>query len=390
MFKESLKMSWNNIIQNKMRSFLTILGVLIGVTAIIGLISIVQGVTTNIIGEVMSMGANKVTIQIKGTPLKQGLTTNDLEYITEIDNISGIVPSIQGVSSIVYDKNVIENITIQGRNDIYFINNSELIQTGRKINMLDVENQTRVCLIGRELVEEYFFGMDPINQTIKINGITHTIIGTLQSSGNFDSASNNRAVIIPYSTAMELLGTGYISSLDVYIADEDLSEVTTEEIQGVLDSAFNYNDDGFSIINMQTILDTVETMTSTMSMLLAGIAAISLVVGGIGIMNMMLVTVTERTREIGLRKALGATPKTIQMQFVLESLFLSIFGGILGLIGGIGVSILGCMLIGVDFVLVGYSIPLAIGFSAIIGLVFGFAPAKKASELNPIDSLRGV
>ncbi len=389
-FKESIVMSWKNIIQNKMRSFLTILGVMIGVTSIIALISIVQGVTTNITSEVVSMGGNKITVQIQGTPLKLGLTVQDITEIEKIENLSGISPSIQGISSIVYNGNIMEEVIIQGKNNVHFENTDTLLEEGRNINILDVQQKTRVCLVGEDIIKELFWGIQPIGQEIQINGITYTIVGTLQSSDGFSGNSNNNTVIIPYSTAMSLLSTGYISSLDMYIQNADLSDNTTSEVEARLSSAFNGDEDGYSVINMQTILDTVETMTGTMSMMLSGIAAIALIVGGIGIMNMMLVTVTERTREIGLRKAIGATPGIIQIQFVLESLFLSLIGGVLGLFGGIFISFIGCIIIGVEFQLVNYSIPLAIGFSAIIGLVFGFVPAKKASELNPIDALRGV
>lgn len=390
MLRESIKMSWQNIMHNKMRSFLTVLGVMIGVTAIIALISIVQGVTNDITSQVIDMGANKITVQVIGTPLKQGLTQNDIEELEEINNIKGVSPTVTGKTNIVYNGNVMENVTVKGNNEVYFANTNDLMQSGREINSIDVESKNRVCLIGTDVVDELFPAENPVDKTITVNGISYTVIGTLQFSGKFAASSNNNSVIIPYTTAMSLLGKGYISSVDMYIQDENLSDDTTSDIEAVLNSAFNYNEDGYIVTNMQFILDTVVKMTGTMSLLLAGIAAISLVVGGIGIMNMMLVTVTERTTEIGLRKALGAKPTVIQAQFILEALFLSLFGGILGLIGGIVISFIGCSLIGVDFILVSYSIPLAIGFSAVIGLVFGYTPARKASQLNPIDALRSV
>ncbi len=390
MFKESMKMSWENINGNKSRSFLTVLGVLIGVAAIIALISIVQGVTGSITSQVMDMGANKVSVQIMGTPLKRGLTGIDLEAVKEIDNIKGVSPSVSGMTSIVYNGKVMDGISVQGRNEVHFANTSDLLETGRGINIMDAQNKSLVCLVGNDIVKELFPLESPINKEILINGITYTIIGSLQSGGGFSLSSNDSSVIIPYTTAMGLLGTGYITSLDIYLADESLSDSTTTEIESALNTAFNYNENGFRVTNMQNILDTVETMTGTMGMLLAGIASIALIVGGIGIMNMMLVTVTERTTEIGLRKALGAEPKAIQTQFVLEALFLSLFGGVLGLLCGIGISFLACLAIGIDFIVVGYSVPLALGFSGIVGLVFGYAPARKASRLNPIDALRSA
>jgi putative ABC transport system permease protein len=390
MFKESIKMSWSNIIHNKMRSFLTVLGVLIGVAAIIALISIVQGVTGSITNQVMSMGANTITVSAMGTPLKQGLSQNDVNQIAAINNVKGVSPSISGKTSIAYQGNVMENITIQGKNQVYFANTENLLDSGRAINILDCTSKNRVCLIGQNIVTEYFKTESAIDKEIIINGISYTIIGTLQKSSGFSMNSNDDAVIIPYTTAMGLLGTGYINSVNVYMKNGDLSDETTTEIKQVLNTAFNYDSDGYSVSNMQNILDTVASMTSMMTALLAGIASIALVVGGIGIMNMMLVSVTERTAEIGLRKALGAEPKTIQWQFLLEALFLSVFGGVLGLIAGIGIAYLACQLIGAGFSIASYSVALAIGFSAAIGLLFGYTPARRASQLNPIDALRSV
>ncbi len=391
MFKESMKMSWKNILQNKMRSFLTVLGVLIGVTAIIALTSIVQAVTDSITSDVTSLGGDQIMVQVPGSIYKQGITQNELNQIEALDNVSGVSPSISSTTSIVYDNLVVENVTVQGQNSVYFERTDDAVSYGREINILDEQYETQVCLISENLVEELFYGANPIDEIITINGIRHTIIGVLTDSDDeFSSSSTDSTVIIPYTTAMALLGNGYITSFNVYVEDETLSTETAELISSELDSIFGNVENSYVVINMQDILDIVDTMTSTMGMLLAGIAAISLVVGGIGIMNMMLVTVTERKKEIGLRKALGATPRTIQLQFVLEALFLSVFGGILGLIGGVAVSLIACTIIGVDFTLALYYIPLAIIFSAFIGLIFGYTPAKKASELNPIDALKGI
>lgn len=390
MIWESLKMSWSNIIHNKMRSFLTVLGVLIGVAAIIALISIVEGVTKSLTSQVMDMGANKITVQAMGTPLKRGLSQTDVDAIATLENIKGVSPSISGKTSIVYDKNVMTDVAVQGKNQVYFNNTTDLLGTGRAINILDCESKNRVCLIGQNIADQLYPLISPIDKEITINGITYTIVGTLKKSSGFSMNSNDDVIIIPYTTAMGLMGVSNINMVDVYMQDGNLSDATTSEIEGVLNTAFNYNKDGYAVVNMQYILDTIETMTSTMSALLAGIASIALIVGGIGIMNMMLVSVTERTAEIGLRKALGAQPKTIQYQFLLEALFLSLFGGVLGLIIGFAIAYIACALIGTSCVIFGSSIALALGFSAVIGLVFGYVPARRASLLNPIDALRST
>jgi putative ABC transport system permease protein len=389
-FKESIIMSWQNIIHNKMRSFLTILGIVIGVASIIALITIVQGVTESVTSTVSNMGANKIMVQVKGTPLKQGLSDSDVKAMAAIDNIKGVSPTVSGKSNIVYDRTVLEDIMVQGKNQVYFANTEDLIETGRAINIIDTDSKNRVCLIGQNIEDKFFVGENPIDKEIVISGVTYTIIGTLQKSDGYSMSSNDDAVIIPYTTAMSLMGVKNISSVDVYMVDEYLSETTTADIEIVLNTAFNYNDEGFSVSNMKSIIDRVSQMTGMMTLMLVGIASISLVVGGIGIMNMMLVSVTERTTEIGLRKALGAEPKRIQQQFLLEAIFLSLLGGIVGLLFGVIIAYLGCLALGCSFILGVSTTILAIGFSVAIGVIFGLAPARKASKLNPIDALRSV
>lgn len=390
MIKESLKMALENIVSNKMRSFLTMLGIIIGVASIIALITIVSGATATVTNEVSSMGANKVTVQIQGTPLKRGLTQGDVENLSEIPNISGISPTISGNTTVANNGISMEDISLQGKNDVYFKNTEDVISSGRTINTIDIESKNRVSLIGVDIVNKLFYGENPIGQEIKIGGISYTVIGVLKESSRFASADQNNSVMIPYTTAMSFVGAKYINSLDIFITDEAKADTTTQEIEGALKQAFNGNKDAFSVMNMQSILDTIQNMTSILSMMLGGIASISLVVGGIGIMNMMLVSVTERTSEIGLRKALGAEPKQIQMQFLIESVVLSLMGGIIGFIVGVGLAWIVCLIIGTTFALMASTVVLAIGFSAAIGIIFGFAPARKASRLNPIDALRSV
>ncbi len=390
MFKESIKMSWKNIKSNKMRSFLTILGIVIGVASIIALITIVQGATNSITSTISSMGANKITVQVKGTSLKQGLKGSDIDKISKIDNIEGVSPTISGITNIQHNKNVMENITIQGKNEVHFENSDDLISSGRSINILDVNSKNKVCLVGEDIVNTLFYGQNPIGQRISLSGISYTIIGTLTNTSSFASSNSNELVIIPYTTAMSFIGTNYINQVDIYMKDTNKADDTSSQIDSLLKSSFNYKDKAYAVINMRSIIDKIGEMTGVMSMMLAGIASISLIVGGIGIMNMMLVSVTERTTEIGLRKALGAKPKLIQQQFLLESIFLSLFGGIIGLILGISIAFLVCTIMGSSFALSIWTVLLAIGFSCAIGIIFGLTPAKKASKLNPIDALRSV
>ena len=390
LIKDSIKMSWSNIINNKMRSFLTILGIIIGVASIIALITIVEGATDEVTNQISSLGADKITIQAAGTPLKQGLNELDLEELKKIENIKGLSPTISGKTSIMGNNITKSDINVEGKNEVYFKVDENLIKNGRGINDLDLKENTRVAIIGKDINEELFFGKDPIGEDILINGFTFKVVGVLNPSSEFSFTSSNKTIIIPYTTSMKVLGNRNINNVDVYMDDNGKSDIIIDDLKQALNQAFNYKDDAYFIFNMEDIISTIGDITGMMSLLLAGIASISLVVGGIGIMNMMLVSVTERTSEIGLRKALGAEPQSIQLQFIIESIFLSVFGGILGLGLGMLIAYIASIFIGFNLTISLGTILLAIGFSAIVGIVFGFMPARKASRLNPIDALRHI
>lgn len=399
MIRESIQMSWQNITHNKMRSFLTTLGIVIGVTSIIALISIVQGVTGEVTSQFSSLGAGKITVQAFGTPLKQGLSDNDMKKLSEIENVSGVSPTLSMQSYIVRNASVEENVAIEGKNEVYFQHNPDLIVRGRALNILDMKSKNKVAIINQSLEEIMFFGENSIGQTMQIDGIAYTVVGVFDSNvaTDINSMAANRIgkssegkAIIPYKTAMGMAGISNISSLELLISDSNRTDTVMESAELILNQAFNYKENSYNIINMEDLLDTMNTMTGMMTTMMAGIASIALLVGGIGIMNMMLVSVTERTTEIGLRKALGAEPKRIQLQFLIESIFLSLLGGFIGLLLGVGISWLVSIAIGFTFIPSSGAIALGVGFSAAVGIIFGWAPAKKASELNPIDALRSV
>lgn len=390
MLKDSIKMSWSNIISNKMRSFLTILGIIIGVASIIALITIVQGATDEVENQISGLGADKITVQAYGTPLKQGLNEVDLEALNKIENIKGIAPTISSRTSIAANGVTKTGMTVEGKNEVFFKADDKLIKFGRAFNVFDMYEETKVAVIGSSLNEELYFGVNPIGETILINGSTFTVVGILDKSSDFALGSTNNSIIIPYTTAMKTIGNRNISNVDIFMGDSDKSDIIMNDIKRVLNAAFNYKDDSYFIFNMEDILSTIGDITGMLKLLLAGIASISLVVGGIGIMNMMLVSVTERTTEIGLRKALGAEPNSIQLQFILEAIFLSIFGGIIGLALGILIAFIASMLIGFSLVISISTVILAVGFSALVGIIFGYMPARKASRLNPIDALRHI
>jgi putative ABC transport system permease protein len=397
MIKESIRMSWQNIVHNKMRSFLTTLGIVIGVTAIIALVTIVQGVTGEVTSQFSSLGAGKITVQAFGTALKQGLSDNDLKKLQEIENVSGISPTLSMEASVVRNASVEEDVPVDGKNEVYFQNNADLIIRGRALNKLDMEDRNKVSVINQSLEKMLFFGEDSIRQTMQINGITYTVVGVLDEDAITDvtammanTTDSKGKAIIPYTTAMGIAGVSNISSFEVLISDTDKTSEVIEDTKLVLNQAFNYKENSFNIINMDSLLDSMNTMTGMLTAMMAGIASIALLVGGIGIMNMMLVSVTERTTEIGLRKALGAEPKRIQLQFLIESIFLSLLGGIIGLLLGVGISWAVTAALGITFAMSTWAMVLGVGFSAAVGIIFGWAPARKASMLNPIDALRSV
>lgn len=390
MFKESIRMSWSNIIYNKLRSFLTVLGIVIGVASIIALITIVQGATGEVTNQISALGANKITIQARGTPLKQGLSAADLQALGDIEYVRGVSPTVSGSTAVAANGVSKTGVTVQGKNEVHFQTDPEVVKNGRGLNILDMQGSTRVAVLGSKLTQDLFLGQNPIGRDMIINGHTFKVVGLLEESASFSFTSNNEAVIIPYTTAMKTLGTRSIMSVEVFMADSTRSSVIIDNISGVLNQAFNHKENAFTVLNMEDIISTIGNVTRMMTLLLAGIASISLVVGGIGIMNMMLVSVTERTAEIGLRKALGAEPSRIQLQFLIESIFLSIFGGIIGLLLGAAIAYVASRFIGFNFSLSVSTVILAAGFSAAVGVIFGFMPARKASQLNPIDALRHI
>ena len=391
MMVESVRMSVSNIRQNRMRSFLTILGIMIGVTAVIALVTTISGVSSSISDSFSSMGASTMTLSATGTDLQGGLTAENMEEISELDHVEGVSPSVSLSVTAARDDAYESGVSVSGRNDDYFVQEPDTLSRGRAINSIDLDQSLRVCLISEELVETFFYGDDPIGQELYLDGMRFTVVGVLAADADSSVSSmfsGSNAVIVPYTTALKMNGETLVSSLTLYIDDANAAEVVESELETCLDAIFDYEDDTYSIITMESIADTMESMLSMMSALLGGIASIALLVGGIGIMNMMLTSVTERTVEIGLKKAIGARPGQIQAQFLIESFLLSMVGGLAGVVLGIALSAILCQVLGTGFSLSYGAIALGVGFSAAVGVLFGWSPARKASRLNPIDALR--
>lgn len=393
MLRESTAMALDNIRSNKVRSFLTLLGIMIGVMAVITLISTVSGVSGTISSSFSDMGVGTMTVTVSGSDLKTGMTPEDLQVISDLENVDGVVPTISLNGRVSYGSDVQTGMSVSGKNAYYFMLNEEMIVQGRALNFIDDDNRSYVCVISQKIVDEFFLGIDPVGETLYVSGLPFTIVGRYEEDSGGGIASifmGSPDVLIPYTTAMKVNNSNEVTSFTVYLKEGTDSAAAKEEIEDAMDVLFDFEEDCYTVASMESIEETMNTMTTMLSSLLAGIASIALLVGGIGIMNMMLTTVTERTAEIGLKKALGAVPGQIQIQFLLESFLLSMIGGLLGVVFGLTLSYGLCQMLGTKFVLNVGAIALGVGFSAAVGIIFGWAPARKASRLNPIDALRAV
>lgn len=401
MYKEGFLMAWASLVANKMRSLLTMLGIIIGVAAVIALVSIGYGVRSQIQDSISSLGSNLLMVY-PGAPRTPGvrptadsqktLKLEDFTTISHLQDVDMASPVSAGNSYVVIYTNKNWTTSVNGvNNDFQYINNWT-VKSGRFITASQVERRERVVVIGSTVATNLFGTEDPVGKDIRIKNNPYKVIGVLESKGSGSFGNDQDDVIyIPYTTGMERLqGVNYLRMIYIKAKDDvDLNRLQTdvENILRVRHNIKNPELDDFNVRNMATIMATVEETTATMTLFLGAVAAISLVVGGIGIMNIMLVSVTERTREIGVRKALGATYRVIVMQFLIEAVVISLVGGAIGILVGIGASKLIGALTSMKTVISMGPILLSFGFSMAIGLIFGLYPARKAAKLNPIDAL---
>lgn len=391
--RQSIKMALQNIKANKMRSFLTMLGIVIGVAAVIALMTIVQMVSESVMGQMSGLGAGTLTIATMQSPMKEGLSEKDIKTLDEIEGVDGVSPTLSFTSTSVYNGEVYDKTDVQGKTDLYFKHNEDIMGGGRGLNEMDMSGDVYVCVVDPQYVKTVLLGKQVIGNKILIGGYEYTIVGVRKtdesiSSYMSDNSTHHGTVIIPYKNALSMSGKGFVDNAEVYIEEGHSVNDVEKALRQGLRNIYNGSEDFFYIINMESLMTMMASVQGMMGTLLGGIASISLVVGGIGIMNMMLTTVTERTKEIGLRKALGAEPFRIQAQFLIESVVLSVCGGIIGIILGLLIALIAAKLLQTDFSLSMTAILLGFGFSGGVGVIFGWMPAKRASELNPIDALR--
>ena len=393
MLCECCLMSISNILHNRLRSFLTILGIMIGVTAVIALISTISGVSSSLSSSFSSMGAGTLSISITGSDLKGRLSADDIAQLSALDEVQGIAPSVSLSGRVSRGGTYQTSVSISGKNSYYFDQNPGAVTRGRRLNVVDEDNMSYVCLIDQDMVEAFFYGVDPVGEYLYINGVPFLVVGLFEDGEAASIASmmsGSSDILIPYTTALRMNSASLVTAMTVYLTEGADSEAAADSLGALLDGMFSYEDDTYTISTMSSIEDTMTSMLSMMSALLAGIASIALLVGGIGIMNMMLTSVTERTSEIGLKKALGALPWQIQAQFLIESFLLSLLGGVAGAVLGLMLSWALCAYMAAAFVISPGAIALGVGFSAAVGIVFGWAPARRASALDPIDALRSM
>ncbi len=389
MIRQSFKMAWKSIISNKMRSFLTMLGIIIGVMSLVVLVSLTSGTTDSVNQQISSLGSNLLTVRVsddKGNPLK----LEDLEQLAEEEEIEALAPVAQtnATASGSFSE---ETATIYGTTSSYAEIQNLNLAYGRFLKNTDIDNHTNVVVINAGLARQVLGRMNVVGETIKLKGSTYTIIGVLEADENDSTTTENYEAYIPYTSLIRL--TDDVSSDITTFYASATSDQSLDQAENVLNQAmmsrFSQDEDAFTIINQSTIMEAMSNVTNTLQLLLGGIAMISLIVGGIGIMNIMLVSVTERTREIGIRKAIGASHATILLQFLIEALVLSLMGCIIG-IAGSWIAIEIASLISTD---ANYSISigvvlLSVLFSLAIGVIFGLYPANKAAKKKPIEALR--
>ncbi len=386
MIFQSLKMALKSIGGNKMRSFLTILGVVIGVVAIVVLVAIAQGANAAVVSRIESMGTNLISVNIRAR-WQNPITLSDLHELSQAQSIAFVAPTVNVSGTVKAGVTTYDDGTIQGTTPGYQEIRNYDVQFGRFLQEPDIDNRSFVAVIGSEAATEMFGTENVAGEAFTLNGYTFTVVGVLKEMGSTIAGSGDNLILLPFTLAERLFSQRGISSFFVSAATSQEVDAAQKAVTAYLKTVFSTSSQ-YNVYNQTELLSTLNENTATLTLMLGGIAAISLLVGGIGIMNIMLVSVSERTREIGIRKAIGAARGNILTQFLIEALVVSLMGGLLGL----GIAAATCYFLAPMLKMTLTISPMvsmiAIGFSVFIGVVFGLYPANKASKLRPIEALR--
>jgi len=395
----TLRIALRALRRNKLRTLLTMLGIIIGVMAVIAAISIGNGAKVQVEAQVASLGQNVLSVfpgSLSSGGARGGWGSRSTLTAEDAQAISREVANVVAVSCEVRDRNQVQanglnwNTQVQGESPDYLSVRAWGLSSGAIFMDTDVRSAAKVCVIGKTVADELFNGTDPVGQTLRIRDIPFKILGVLQSKGvNFFGQDQDDTVLVPYTSAMRRIsGRDYLSAILIQADKAGNMERIQQDVASVLQQRRGGREPDFMVRSQLELAEAATATAKTMTTLIGGVAAISLVVGGIGIMNIMLVSVTERTREIGIRMAIGARGRDILLQFLIEAVTLSIIGGSLGIAAGMGVSKVIAVQKGWVTMTSTTSIVLAFAFSAGVGIFFGFYPARKASQLDPIDALR--
>ena len=387
-FKQSFILAIKSLSSSKMRAFLTMLGIIIGVAAVIILVSLVDGFKNNMLDQFNSLGANTIAVSIQSRGGTRTVSVEDMLALCDEypDVLLAASPNVTAGGKAKIGTEELSSSSITGVSENYLDVTTTTVEQGRFLTFNDVNTRQKVCVVGSYISKE-FFGGNAVGESLKINGNTFKIVGVFEEAADSTEGSSDDKIIIPYTTVRSITSFSFVSSYTFAAVDENKSEQAKSVIETYLLSIFN-SDDYYTVVSMAEMLDMVDELTGQITLILVGIAGISLLVGGIGIMNIMLVSVTERTREIGIRKSLGARRFDIMSQFVVEAATTSAVGGVVGILLGIAVSYAAGALMSLKVTPSPAAILIAFSFSAAIGIMFGYFPANKAAKLNPIDALR--
>ena len=399
MLWETIRLALTAITRNALRSFLTVLGVVIGVAAVIAMVTVGQGSSQEVASNVESLGTNVLVLRPGARMMGPGSSDNapafklsDVEALSDLSVLAAVAPVVSTSETAIYG-NANRSTTITGTTAAYLDIGGWEIARGRSFTQIEDKSGANVCIIGETVRTALFGATDPTGETIRIKAISCEVIGllTAKGAGSFGQDQDD-IVLMPVRTVQRrLLGSQDVSSVSLQIASGVSTERATTEVETLMRERRRIEigaEDNFSVTDMKEIASMLNSVNSVLTGLLSSVAAVSLLVGGIGIMNIMLVSVTERTREIGIRLAVGAQAGQVLMQFLVEAVVLSILGGVIGIVTGLGLAFVAAQIMAIPFAPSLGVVLLAFGFSAVVGVIFGYFPARAAARLDPIEALR--